>query len=136
VRETSFSAVQSAAFMARERKGLLKWIRDKYKTALLVKCYARKLFLMPRKPGGCMSECNVIFETLYSFSVFALNHERDLFDKLVTRRLSSVVQTFLSWKQKLSVSSNRWWTIKKSETAKRVMKVFNTLISIFIWKYF
>lgn len=92
-----------AAVMSGSHNGLQTLIRQKYKNATYIHCYAHKLDLVLKQSVSHIKECKVFFTNLNGFAVFFSNSTKRIneLDLIVKRRFPTIAPTRWNFNSRL-----------------------------------
>lgn len=114
-------AYDGASVMRGEKAGVQQKVREHFKNAHYVHCYAHQLNLVMQQATSHISKVNVFFSELSGISTFSSSPKRtSILDQVVTRRLPRASATRWNFNSRLvnTVSENRALLIECFEAIK------------------
>ena len=92
-----------AAVMSGHLNGLQQKVLSKYPLALHIHCYAHCLNLVLSQSMGCITDCNIFFQTMNGIATFASHSNKRTFSlkEYLKRKIPSLCQTRWSFSSRL-----------------------------------
>ncbi|XP_060882145.1 zinc finger MYM-type protein 1-like [Metopolophium dirhodum] len=92
-----------AAVMSGSHNGLQTLIKQKYKNAMYIHCYAHKLDLVLKQSVSHIKECKIFFTNLNGFAVFFSNSTKRIneLDLIVKKRFPTIAPTRWNYNSRL-----------------------------------
>jgi len=89
--------------MSGSHNGLQTLIKQKYKNAMYIHCYAHKLDLVLKQSGFHIKECKIFFTNLNRFAVFFSNSTKRInkLDLIVKKRFPTIAPTRWNYNSRL-----------------------------------